>query len=658
MLQYYNGKTRVLIVEDEVIVGIDLKNTLEKLEYEVIGVTRTGEEAINLSLQKKPDLVLMDIMLEGEMTGVEAAEKIKRRIDLPIVYLTAFADNDTLKKAKVTEPSGYLLKPFEEKRLSSTIETALYNFKVEAKLRESEERYRKLIEDSPIAIGIIVGRKIVYANPASFKIFGAESSRDLIGKPILDFVHEPYLVAFKDKLVKLLLHNEKLEIKDEKLVRLDGEVIDVEFTAVPIKYQNKFAVQIIIRNVTEIRKKEKIQQVTLKIFQSSNITHSLTELYQLIYNSLSEIMSLKNLSISLLNEEDQILEFPFYKDELKPVPKSRRPAKGLTEYVLNKGESTLLNYYNIKRLEFSGEIEITGPIPKVWLGVPLQIKEKNVGVLIIKDYDNENSITAVEQEILEFVSFPISRVIERKIDEAERETFTERLKTLNATKDKFFSIISHDLKSPFNSILGFTELLKEELGNLSREEMQLYINSLYESSRHTYNILNNLLEFSRFKSGTMEYKPVKVFLQGFVERVIDALSGNAIRKDIKIQNEIDPAIKVKADEDMLNSIFQNLITNAVKFTLAGGYIKISAAREGDFIKITVEDNGIGMNEKMIKNLFKIEEKVSRKGTEKEVGTGLGLIIIKDYIDKHSGYIKVESRFNQGTKFIFTLPAVN
>ena len=158
---------KLLIVEDESIVALDIKHRAEALGYEVVGIAASGEEAIELAREKKPDIVLMDIILKSEMDGIEAAEIIKRDHDIPVVYLTAYSDKETLERAKLTEPFGYLIKPFEDRELHSTIEVAIYKHKMDSKLRISEERYRKLAESSPDLI-ILLDKKeeIMFLNDA------------------------------------------------------------------------------------------------------------------------------------------------------------------------------------------------------------------------------------------------------------------------------------------------------------------------------------------------------------------------------------------------------------------------------------------------------------------------------------------------------------
>jgi signal transduction histidine kinase len=374
-----DSKTRILIVEDESVVGFDLKRILMGLNYEVIDVIRSGEEAFVKAFENKPDLILMDIMLNGNMNGIEAAEQIKNSINVPIIYLTAYADSNTLQSAKVTEPFGYILKPFEEKTLLTTIEMALYKFKMETKIKESERRYKLL---------------------------------------------------------------------------------------------------------------------------------------------------------------------------------------------------------------------------------------------------------------------------------------AEKLKESNEMKDKFFSIISHNLRSPFDSILGFTEILKNEYKDLKDEERDLYINSLYDSSRHFYHILDNLLQYSRFQAGKMEFKPEELNLKEIIKRNVSVLKNNADKKQIKLTNEVDTDIKVFADENMLNSILLNIITNSIKFTEKGGSINITSNIDDKNIELTVTDSGIGMDDEVMINLFRLDSTKSTPGTDNETGTGLGLLLTKEYIERNGGEIRLTSKPKEGTSFTFTLPILD
>ncbi len=248
-------QARILVVEDESIVALDIQDRLESLGYEVPATIASGEKAIEQAGALRPDLVLMDIQLQGPMDGVEAADQIRQRFGIPVIYLTANADHPTVQRAKVTEPFGYVIKPFEERELHTTIEVALYKHSTERTLKESEERYRLLVELSPEAIVVQSYGKIVYANPAAVTLFSAESVDALLGLAVTDFVHPDHRENF-------LAHewhlrgDQKLELKEEKFVRLDGQMRDIEVVMASVTFGGKPATQILTRDITERRRAE------------------------------------------------------------------------------------------------------------------------------------------------------------------------------------------------------------------------------------------------------------------------------------------------------------------------------------------------------------------------------------------------------------------
>lgn len=369
-------KAKILIVEDESIVAFDLKRMLLNLNYDVLDIVTSGEKAIRKAVEEKPDLIVMDVMLNGPITGVEAAARIKGVMNVPIIYLTAYADTETLRSAKVTEPYGYILKPFEEKVLLSTIEMAIYKNRMEEKLIASEKKYRLLAKE---------------------------------------------------------------------------------------------------------------------------------------------------------------------------------------------------------------------------------------------------------------------------------------LEDLNEKKDQFYSIISFNLRDPLDSVIGFSEILKNEYKELSPEDIQLYISSLYFSSRQIYSLLNNLIQFSRIQIKDIDFNPVNLNLHKIVEENTEVLKNMADKKSIKIINYVNKEIYVYADAIMINSIFFNLMVNAIKYSFKEKAVEVSAVRDGDHIKISIEDRGIGMDKESLDKLFILNVKKVTPGTNDEMGTGLGLLLTKEFIEKNDGKIEVASEINKGTCVNFTLP---
>jgi PAS domain S-box-containing protein len=230
-----------------------------------------------------------------------------------------------------------------------------------------------------------------------------------------------------------------------------------------------------------------------------------------------------------------------------------------------------------------------------------------------------------------------------------------QLKELNTTKDKFFSIISHDLRSPFNSILGFSELLLKNHSKYDNEEREYFINTIYMSAKNTLSLLDNLLTWARSQSGKINLSKENINLKFFLKELTLILQEQANNKKIEIKNHITENILVFADRNMLDTIFRNLITNAIKYTNEGGIIELKQKTETEFVEITIADNGVGMNEKIRNSLFKTGETKSIEGTDGERGTGLGLILCKEFVEKHGGKIWVESEFGKGATFYFTIP---
>ncbi|WP_372745968.1 tetratricopeptide repeat protein [Lutibacter sp.] len=245
----------------------------------------------------------------------------------------------------------------------------------------------------------------------------------------------------------------------------------------------------------------------------------------------------------------------------------------------------------------------------------------------------------------------------KKMNE-EIEMQAKNLAQLNTTKDKFFSIIAHDLKNPFNSIQGFTELLIENFKEYDNDKKIKFLKVIKGSSSKASNLLSNLLLWANNQSGRIEFKPTKIDLASLVSESISLLEIQAINKEILLINNIDSNCFVFADENMVDTVIRNLVSNAIKFTYEKGEIQIYSTIVENFVEVTVKDNGIGIVIDDIKNIFNIEIKNTGIGTANEHGSGIGLILCKDFIEKNGGEIWVESIPNVGSEFKFTLPVYN
>ncbi len=234
----------------------------------------------------------------------------------------------------------------------------------------------------------------------------------------------------------------------------------------------------------------------------------------------------------------------------------------------------------------------------------------------------------------------------------------EELQNSNLTKDKFFSIIAHDLKSPFQGLLGYTNYMVENFDSIPKSEIRSYTDLLYKQIQNLYDLIENLLEWSRLQTKGIKINPTIIELNELINGIIKVSETTARKKEITINNNIAENLSVFVDKYMISSTIHNLISNAIKFTYKSGEIKIYSKEVDDFVEVTIEDNGVGINKQDINKLFRMDVHFTTRGTEDEKGTGLGLIIAKEFIEKNGGKIRAESELNKGTKFIFTLPKKN
>jgi len=249
-----------------------------------------------------------------------------------------------------------------------------------------------------------------------------------------------------------------------------------------------------------------------------------------------------------------------------------------------------------------------------------------------------------------FIDISVRKKEEKLLIEREQQ-----LRELNATKDKFFSIIGHDLRSPFNSIIGFSELINKEAKGLDISEIENYAGIISSSAGQTLKLLNNLLEWARIQQGRIVFEPEQLVLNELTKEVLEFAADSAGKKSISLINSVKPGISVNADKNMLKTILRNLVSNAIKFTHTGGKVEVSAESKEKEIQVSVSDTGVGIKQENIKELFRIDSEFSTQGTNNEKGTGLGLILCKEFVEKHGGKIGVESKEGKGSTFNFSLP---
>ncbi|WP_169714803.1 ATP-binding response regulator [Spirochaeta cellobiosiphila] len=240
----------------------------------------------------------------------------------------------------------------------------------------------------------------------------------------------------------------------------------------------------------------------------------------------------------------------------------------------------------------------------------------------------------------------------------ERNKLKAMLRTTVSSKNKLLSIISHDLRSPFFSLMETTKFLADNLERYTPEKLREFIMALHNASANTYKMVESLLLWANAQGDRIECKAYLTELYPIVLESLLAANQQAKEKQIQLHNNIDQTIMIYADKDMTNTIIRNIITNAIKFTPTGGNVWLEALKVGEKVEIHIIDDGVGMSPQIKDNLFQIETKKSTKGTNGERGTGLGLVVCWEFVKKNNGRISVQSELNKGTEFIITLPAIN
>ncbi len=314
------------------------------------------------------------------------------------------------------------------------------------------------------------------------------------------------------------------------------------------------------------------------------------------------------------------------------------------------------------RDKFKSELEKKGYVKDY----EIKIKNKNKEVLTVLEtafavYDSEGKIEAY-RGILRDIT--VEKMQKQRLEEYVNEIANghkklyqseSELKETNAAKDKLFAIIAHDLRSPFTSLIGLTEFMIDDIDEMEKGEIVDFATKISESSKHILNLIENLLQWSRLQSDKIEHEKDRFDIKDMISEVTEILTNNANVKNIEIKFQSDKSYYVLGDRNMIFSTIQNLITNAIKFTHIGGQINIYLKEIEGFIEVTIEDNGVGMDAVTLSNLFRIDVHNTTFGTNEEKGSGLGLILCKEFVEKNGGTIRAESELDIGSKFIFTIP---
>ncbi|MCF8366013.1 MAG: PAS domain S-box protein, partial [Bacteroidales bacterium] len=465
---------------------------------------------------------------------------------------------------------------------------------------------------------------------------------EVLGKKTSHFSTGKSMDSFDKHLNYQLISEGIVRDLPVKIMKKNGEIIDVLISANSI-YDENGALERSFAVMTDITQELKVQNT---LMNSELKFRSLTE------NSSDIILT--------IDKNQKILFVTTAIEKLLGYDHENIIGKNFMEIISHDDHEDLAE--GIEKL-----IEDKSQVYQIDLGMKTSQNEtRKFECKISNMLDNEavGGIVVTAHEIT--ARLKIQSEINHMVTELEMKNLylnmlNDELNEANATKDKFFSIIAHDLKSPFNTMVGFADLLVEDYMDFNDAERYDMIKKIYNASMNALKLLENLLEWSRVQRGKMEYHPEKIDLYSLCQQVLEQLEQAAVSKQINIQSNIRKNTFAHIDKYMIATVVRNLVSNAIKFTNKGGFINIGFQIQDTIFLVSIADSGTGMSQEQLKNLFHIESNVSTSGTEGEAGTGLGLILCKDFIDLHNCNIWAESTHTgpedqRGSTFYFTLPA--
>lgn len=508
--------------------------------------------------------------------------------------------------------------------------------------------------------------KFIVANQKIMEVHGLQSREQLIGKSDHDFYPRELADKYLSNEQAIIRTGKPLINHEEKSLDEKGNEIYLSTTKIPLHDADGTIIGIvgIGRDITGKRNAEEKQLVHSEQLQHINVL--LEEKQEEIQQQSEELAAqtenlrvanqeLEKLSVAV-SETDNVVIILDAEGNLEWVNNSFTRVYGYTldQFTEERGN-------NIQEGSHHPDIgDILARCRDSGKTIRYQTEAKNKEGNVIWTQSTLTPVLNADGQIIRFVAVDTDITAVKKAQDvvntqkAEIESKRDQLEKANITKDKFFSIIAHDLKNPFHSIMGFTDLLLKNYDDFEDTKKQEFLGLINESSQYANNLLDNLLHWSRTQTERIKYSPIKFDMHSLINEIQRMLHGNVEKKQLALLNLVPEASYVYADKNMIHTVLRNLLSNSIKFTPAEGTISIEAIAGEKFTRISVKDNGVGIPLDKQNKLFSFGEFHSTSGTAGEPGTGLGLIICFEFIKKHGSELTFSSESGKGTSFSFDL----
>jgi len=534
------------------------------------------------------------------------------------------------------------------------------------KIEENELKYRNLVENLPMATYLSASYNIFQMNYISPKM------KDISGYELDKFISEAGFfesLIFPQDLERVVAAKKKVTISEPffslsyRIVNKNKQVIWIKDEGHIIfdKIGKAIYFQGVIINIT----KRKTAELTLAK-QQDEILSKNEELSALNEELKTSNEELKNNEIILKNSKDALEKIFVQSPDAIIITDENGTIidcnDEILELVAADSKQAIIGKSAFSFIDDKERYKIINAFKKTYLhgvakDIEVTLSSKKTEPIFVEF--SLSSIRTGEFEQINYIAI-LKDITQRKKAIFALEQSEKNLKETNISKDKFFSIIAHDLKNPFNNIMGFSELLLEDFDNYSKNKVKKILGWINESSTQGYNLLENLLNWSRSQTGRLQWNPESIDLVKLIVSEAELLKKTAIKKNVELYYPENVQFMSFSDSNMVRTVIRNLISNAIKFTPSSGKVevKVEKCEKEGFWVVSVADTGVGISQAAMDDIFRIDKNTSTLGTDNESGTGLGLILCKEFVEKNAGELMVKSKSGEGSIFYFTLPSIN
>lgn len=618
-------KKKIFVVEDESIVSLEIQSRIKHLGYIVTGTASSGDEAIRKVMDLKPDLILMDIRIKGEIDGIETAAEIKKIYDVPIIFLTAYADPVTIQRAKITDPFGYIIKPFEERELHISIEIALYKDHTQKLIREKDKWLTAILRSvGDAVIATDTQGKIKFINHVAERLTGY-TKEEAINKdlPSIFRIRSEVTKEFTLNAVQKVMQTGEIVglANHTELVSRNGNVYPIADSGAPIRDENGniTGVVVVFQDLSYFKQTEELIKIQTSALNSA-------------YNGIM----ITDASANIIYVNDAMYNLTGY----------------LREELIGKSASIFKS--NLHPDTFFLKMWRTISDGKTWKG-EVQNRRKNG-----EPYYEEMSITPLKNEqgeITHFISVK-EDISDRKKAEIELIKAKDDAQRSDRLKSEFLAQMSHEIRTPINIISNFMQIYEDELQQKLSPELKKSISAVRIESHRIISTIDSIVNMAQLKAGTFKPRLQKIDLyESVIKPSIDQWAEHAENKNLQllVSGKLEN-IFIEADSYSLGQAINHIVDNAIKYT-DKGTVQINSKCETENVIITIADTGNGISEDYLPRIFEPFTQEYQGYNRKYEGNGLGMALVKQYCSLNNASITIESEKWIGTTVKISIPKI-